>query len=598
MDTVSDRAYGSRYEPIEKIARGGMADVYRARDTLLDRPVALKVLFPELSVNDAFVERFRREAQAAANLSQSNIVSVFDWGRDHGTYFIVMELVTGSTLAQRIRAAAPLPVAEVASVGADVAGALAFAHRHGVVHRDIKPSNVLITTEGDVKVADFGIARAVTSEGDLTQTGSVLGTASYISPEQAQGGSLDGRSDVYSLGIVMYEMATGVPPFTGDSPLAIAFKHVKDPLPLPSSIEPSIPSDLEAVIVRCLAKDPNDRYGTASALRADLLRFSQGRAVEAAILADRTAVRVPPQYRDLAADPTVAIPLNTTEEPTKGSRRGWIVALVVAVIVAAIAGFVLVGSATGLFSTATATTAAPQLVSVPSVTGLSQSSAIHNLNRLGLKHQVHSVRNSAKSGTVVGQNPQSGTSLKKGSSVTLTVSSGPSLVSVPKVTQENISVAENTLLSLGFNVTTNYVSNSKASSGTVIAQSPPSGTSQPARSTITLTVSNGPTTVQVPNVVGDLISQAANTLSSNHLTVGTVTSKASSQPANTVLSQSPAAQGLVPVNTSVNLVISSGTSSTTTSTTQPTTTSTTTSTTQPTTTSTTTSTTQPGPPGG
>jgi serine/threonine-protein kinase len=575
-----------------------MADVYRARDTLLDRPVALKVLFPELSVNDAFVERFRREAQAAANLSQPNIVSVYDWGRDHGTYFIVMELVTGTTLAQRIRSAAPLLPAEVASIGADVAGALAFAHRHGVVHRDIKPSNVLITSEGDVKVADFGIARAITAEGDLTQTGSVLGTASYISPEQAQGGSLDGRSDVYSLGVVMFEMVTGVPPFTGDSPLSIAFQHVKDDLPAPSSIVPSIPRDLEAIIVRSLAKDPADRYGTASDLRADLLRFGQGQVVEATTIIDRPPLSIPSQYREISADPTVAIPVSPTSQPERGSRRGMITAIIVAVVVAAIAGFVFVGSATGLFSSTTPTTLVAQLTSVPSVTGMNQSSADQSLRRHGFKPRTVTVENSAKAGTVVGQHPQFGTSAKKGSVVTLTVSSGPSLISVPKVTHENISNAENTLLGLGFNVATNYVSNSTATAGTVIAQSPNSGTSQPSRSTITLTVSNGPTSVQVPNVVGDLISQAANTLSSNHLTVGTVTSKASSQPANTVLSQSPVAQSSVPVNTSVNLVVSSGTATTssTTSTTQPTTTSSTTSTTQPTTTSSTTSTTQPAPP--
>ena len=220
--------FGTRYRPERLIARGGMADVYEARDLLLDRLVALKVLFPELSTNPTFVERFRREAQSAAALSHPNIVSVYDWGPANSTYFIAMELVTGSTLADVIRESGVVAPGRAAVIGADVALALAFAHRHGVVHRDIKPSNVLLTEDGMVKVADFGIARAVTNDEDLTQTGAVLGTATYISPEQARGEDLDGRSDVYSLGIVMYEMLTGTAPFLAETPIAVAYKHVTE----------------------------------------------------------------------------------------------------------------------------------------------------------------------------------------------------------------------------------------------------------------------------------------------------------------------------------------------------------------------------------
>src|SRR5580698_10794127 len=228
------RVFSERYELNHLIARGGMAEVYRARDRLLDRPVALKVLFPELSVDRSFVERFRREAQAAANLSHPNIVPVFDWGEDNGTYFIVMELVEGTSLADMLRGGATISPARSAQIVAQVAAALGYAHRSGVVHRDVKPGNILITRDGQVKVTDFGIAQAVSSEDHLAEAGSVMGTATYFSPEQASGEAVDGRSDVYALGVVLYEMLVGRPPFVGDSPVAVSSQHVNDPVPLPS----------------------------------------------------------------------------------------------------------------------------------------------------------------------------------------------------------------------------------------------------------------------------------------------------------------------------------------------------------------------------
>src|SRR6516165_2946352 len=275
------RTYMGRYELTHLIARGGMAQVYRAVDRQLDRPVALKVLFPELSVDKTFVERFRREAQAAASLSHPNIVPVFDWGEDDGAYFIVMEYIDGRSLSAVLRDPQKLDPRQVAMIGAGVAAALGFAHRHGVVHRDVKPGNVLITPEGEVKVTDFGIARAVNTEESLTQTGAVMGTAAYFSPEQAEGKGVDARSDIYSLGVVLYEMAVGRPPFSGDSPVAVASKHVRDQPALPREVNPRVPVALEAVIMKAMAKDPSARYGSAEELRADLLRFAEGRPVEA-----------------------------------------------------------------------------------------------------------------------------------------------------------------------------------------------------------------------------------------------------------------------------------------------------------------------------
>src|SRR5580693_1342502 len=275
------RIYSGRYELTHLIARGGMAQVYRAMDRQLERPVALKVLFPELSVDKTFVERFRREAQAAANLSHPNIVPVFDWGEDDGVYFIVMEYVDGRSLSAVLRDPQKLPPNQIAQIGAGVAAALAFAHRHGVIHRDVKPGNILITPDGEVKVTDFGIARAMNTEESLTQTGAVMGTAAYFSPEQAEGKTVDARSDIYSLGVVLYEMAVGRPPFTGDSPVAVASKHVRDIPPLPRDLNDTVPPDLEAVVMKAMAKSPDMRYSSAEELRADLLRFADGRPVEA-----------------------------------------------------------------------------------------------------------------------------------------------------------------------------------------------------------------------------------------------------------------------------------------------------------------------------
>src|SRR3954447_8681009 len=301
MSQQDVQVYSGRYELRRHVARGGMAEVYLAHDRLLDRPVALKVLFPELSVDRSFVERFRREAQAAANLSHPNIVSVYDWGEEENTYFIVMEYVDGRPLSTLLRSEGTLLPDRAAGICAEVAGALGFAHRNGVIHRDVKPGNVLLTNDGQVKVTDFGIARAANAEENLTQTGAVMGTATYFSPEQAQGTTVDPRSDIYSLGVVLYELVTGRPPFSGDNPVTIAYKHVREDPAAPRSRNPAIPVAFENIILQAMAKEPADRYQTAEDLRADLLRFRQGRQVVAA-----PPAAVPP--------PTQAVPVTTVQQ--------------------------------------------------------------------------------------------------------------------------------------------------------------------------------------------------------------------------------------------------------------------------------------------
>jgi eukaryotic-like serine/threonine-protein kinase len=283
MSQQNQVIFNGRYELHRRLGRGGMAEVYLARDQLLDRPVAVKVLFPALATDAGFVERFRREAQAAANLQHPNIVSVFDWGEANGTYFIVMEYVEGLTLAEQLRDEGRLHPDRAAEITADIAAALGFAHRNGVVHRDVKPGNVLITRDGGVKVADFGIARAISDSGDqnLTKTGSVMGTATYFSPEQARGAAVDPRSDLYSLGVVLYEMIIGHPPFSGDSAVAIAYKHVQENPVAPRRIDPNLPETLEAITLKTLAKNPANRYPSAQDLRADLRRYLDGKRIMA-----------------------------------------------------------------------------------------------------------------------------------------------------------------------------------------------------------------------------------------------------------------------------------------------------------------------------
>ena len=284
------RVFANRYELRTEVGHGGMADVYLARDRLLNRRVAVKVLSPTFAADPAFVERFRREAQAAASLNHPNIVAVYDWGQEDDTSFIVMEYVNGQTLRDVVNRYGTLPPMEAARIGADIADALEFAHRNGVVHRDVKPGNVLITPEGGVKVTDFGIARAESSD-TLTKTGAVLGTATYFSPEQAQGLALDGRSDVYSLGVVLYEMITGVAPFTGDSPVSVAYKHVREEPEAPSRINADIPGALDRIVLTAMTKDVALRYTSAAELRAELLRFERGRPLLGGPVATAVAAR-------------------------------------------------------------------------------------------------------------------------------------------------------------------------------------------------------------------------------------------------------------------------------------------------------------------
>src|SRR5664280_2916464 len=576
------RVFSERYELNHLIARGGMAEVYRAHDRLLDRPVALKVLFPELSVDRSFVERFRREAQAAANLSHPNIVPVFDWGEDTGTYFIVMEFIDGRPLSSILKSAGTLSAERTADIGAHVAAALGYAHKHGVIHRDVKPGNVLITDDGQVKVTDFGIARAINTEESLTQTGAVMGTATYFSPEQAEGIGVDARTDIYSLGVVLFEMVTGRPPFLGDTPVAVASKHVRDHPPAPRELNPSIPPTFEAIILKSMAKDPAHRYPTAEDLRADLLRFNEGRSVLA--MNDTTALLAAAGVTQTVGavggmDATQAVASideaengEDAEEAGSNRTRTYAIILVVLLALLALAGFLLARNLGYLGGSPS--------FNMPSVNGQPVDQATATLKGDGLVVKTSNQVSSQTPGLVLSTDPTGNSLVKKGDTVTLKVAVPAPIQQIPVpsgITNTSLGNAESILQGAGLQYTV-VNKTSTVPKGTVLSANPASGATVAQGSSVTLTVSSGPANVTVPSLAGLSQPQAGVLLGQAGLNVGNVTSQASNQySAGLIIASRPGTGASVTPGSSVDIVVSSGPPPTTTTTSTTTTTTTTTS---------------------
>jgi eukaryotic-like serine/threonine-protein kinase len=499
----------NRYRLIKPLGSGGMADVHLAHDNILDRGVALKVMSTRYASDEEFVERFKREARNAAALSHPNIVSIFDRGEsEDGTYYIAMEYLPGGTLKDRIMSRGALPPQIAAEVALQIAEALQAAHKRGVIHRDIKPHNILITESGDVKVTDFGIARAASSS-TMTRTGSILGTAHYISPEQAMGEPVGPASDLYSLGVVLYEMLTGELPYDADTPLGIAMKHVNGHLRPPKEVDPSIPVGMNAVACRLLAKDPADRYASDADLIEDLERVAAG--LEPVNATTEMTTRPMP-----ATAPTRVGP----PPPPYGGRRNGKRRRFTPLILALLSLLLLVPLALAGYNLLQQEEEAVPQMAVPGLVGMTQQEAESQFGNTFDIRVEDKVKGEQPVSTIVSQQPEGGKA-EKGSEISVVVV-GTRVTEVPDVVGKDSASAEQALKDAGFKVTAEKRESTSQEVGRVVSQNPEGGAKEKVGSDITITIGTGPSTVEVPDLFSNTPDQAAAILADYELKLGTV----------------------------------------------------------------------------
>lgn len=575
------RRLAGRYEVRSLIGRGGMAEVHLGFDTRLSRIVAIKMLRSDLARDSVFQARFRREAQSAASLNHPNIVAVYDTGeemvlgpdgRGISVPYIVMEYVEGHTVKDLLSDGTPVPINEAVSIVSGVLSALEYSHSQHLVHRDIKPGNIMLTADGKVKVMDFGIARALSdSQATMTQTNAVVGTAQYLSPEQARGEQVDARSDLYSTGVVLFELLTGRPPFTGDSAVAVAYQHVQQLAPTPSAITPDVPEPLDRVVLKALAKNREDRYSSAGSMLADLMRATRGgrvNAPETAVWADTRAMPAPAeQTATLPAapafapvqSPTSSIPslkADEVEEPVKGRKKMWIVLGLI------LAALLIVG---GVWYALARSQPTAEMVAVPdNLVGMSEADAKAAVESVGLVFAVSDKTVASEElaeGTVAEVDPPSGERVEVGTTVTAKLSSGSDSVVIPEVTNMTPEAAQDAVEALGlvWELDANKVDSDSVEEGKIAKVNPSVGKKVKKGSTVKGTVSSGKKTVTVPDLTGMTQDQAREYLTQVGLQVGNVqTSDDPSQSAGKILSSSPAAGETLNKGESVSITVASG----------------------------------------
>ena len=552
-DPFLNSVFDGRYLIVRKLGTGGMANVYLAEDKELGRQVAIKILDDRHAQDSQFVERFRREATNAAGLSHPNIVSIYDRGEAEGTYYIAMEYLDGRTLKELILRRGPAPVTTAIDYTRQILAALRFAHKNGIVHRDIKPHNVLVDSEGRLKVTDFGIARAGASQ--MTEAGSIIGTAQYLSPEQAKGAPVDQTSDIYSVGIVLYELLTGAVPYSGDTPVEIAMKHLSQVPEPPSTLEPEVPHEVDAIVLRSLAKDPADRYQSAEEMDADLERAAKGLPVSSETEDAATMVLSAADTATMAAlqsgrrqPPRAPVYYDEPPRPRR-SLWPWLVALVL-VGAAAVAGwYVYTQLQDQLKST--------QPVAVENYVGVREPDAVFKIRERGLTPRVVRRPNETQPETFVyDQDPAPGNRIDKGNTVTIFVSTGKPKVVVPDVRGKSSVDAVQALANAGLKTKVAAVPSNQPAD-IVIAQGPAAGTKVVTGTVVRINVSKGPTQVGVALVVGEQYDQALSQLQAQGFAVAR-RNVDSGQPAGTVIAQSPSGGIAAPTGSTVTLSVSNG----------------------------------------
>jgi eukaryotic-like serine/threonine-protein kinase len=539
----------SRYRILRRLGSGGMADVYCAEDTHLGREVALKVLHRRFAQDEEFVERFRREASAAAGLQHPNVVGVFDRGRHDGTYYIAMEYLPGRTLKDIVAAEAPLDQVRVVDLGRQILEAAGFAHRHGVIHRDFKPHNVIVDDAGQAKVTDFGIARAGASE--MTETGSIMGTAQYLSPEQAQGHAVTAASDLYSIGVMFYEMLAGRLPFEGESAVAVALKHLSEPPTPISHLRPDVHPALESVVMAALAKDPAQRWQSAEDFAAGLAAAGEQLAAGPVVGQDTAAFNPIPMPVPLDGDGPSAAPLAAVAEPVapekKKRRWPW---FTIGLLTLALAAFLIFLAVSGL--------TAKEMREVPRVTGTQLIEARQILERAGFEVDETRVQSEAALDRVLDQDPDAGEEAEDGSTILLEVSGGPGTVRVPSLAGLRPKQVVTRLEKRDLTAELEKRSSDTVQSGLAIRSVPGAGEVVERGEQIKVFISSGPELVAVPNVVGLARESAEVRVADAGLTPGQITEQQSDQPEGEVLAQDPGAGSEVERDTTVNLTVSTG----------------------------------------